>query len=165
MRIEAQPSQHDALRKYPHRVVVAGSRGFDDYVLFSENVFSYLEERGISKEEVCFISGAASSGADALIIRFCKEHGYAWTEHPADWGDISSISAIIRYTRKGKPYNLLAGMWRNAEMAEFGNALLTFYDGVSPGTRDMMKKMASAKHPCRCIVVSTMEKENVNEQS
>ena len=33
---------------------------------------------------IIYISGAAKTGADNLIIRWCKEHCFSWVEFPAD---------------------------------------------------------------------------------
>lgn len=154
------PSEHTELRNYKHRIVVFGSRNFTDYAMFSENMFKYLEDCGIKKGEAIFLSGMANMdkpdekdriGADAFIVRWCIEHGYPWTEHPADWSDVSSSSAVVRY-KKGRPYNLLAGFWRNEEMAELCNRGITFYDGASTGTKDMIARLEKRQHPVRCIL-------------
>lgn len=151
----SQASPHSDIRKFKHRVIVAGSRGFEDKVEFATGVKTYLESRGIERGEVIFISGDANSGADALIIEWCVLNDYPFALFPADWDDVSSDDAVVRYTKRGKAYNLLAGMWRNGDMAEVSNALLTFYDGVSKGTKDMMKRMSSLKHHVRCILINT----------
>jgi hypothetical protein len=154
MSMLAKASSKDVLKDYPHRIIVAGSRHWDDFEFFSASMFEYLKDRDILKGEVIFISGNAPTGADALIIQWCKVNDFPWVEYDAMWDDISSISAIIKYTKRGKAYNVLAGHWRNEEMSEVGNALVTFYDGASTGTKDMMKRMAGRKHPCRCFIIT-----------
>lgn len=152
-------SDQDELRNYKHRVVVFGSRGFNDYKTFSDCMFEYLKDNDIKRGEVIFLSGMANMdkekkedqiGADAFIVHWCMEHDYPWTEHWADWSDVNSHGAIIRY-KKGRPYNLLAGFTRNEEMAELCNKGVSFYDGVSRGTKDMMDRMAKRQHQVRLI--------------
>lgn len=157
--LQPAASSQDELRNYQHRIVVFGSRYFSDYKLFSECMFDYLKENNIQKGEVIFLSGMAmmdrvkkeeQTGADAFIVHWCIEHGYPWTEHWANWSDVSSNSAIVRY-KKGRPYNVLAGFVRNEEMAELCNRGITFYDGASTGTKDMITRMARRQHPVRLI--------------
>jgi len=140
---------------------VFGSRNFDDYKLFSENMFQYLEDNNIKKGDVIFLSGMANMekaddqqiGADAFIIKWCKENDFPWTEHPADWTDIDHAGAVIRYTKSGKPFNMVAGFSRNAEMAELSTAGISFYDGASSGTKDMLARMRRRKLSVRTILV------------
>lgn len=153
---------HDELKNYPHRIVVFGSRGFSDYDLFSQEMFRYLEDMNIEKGKVIFLSGMANMekpedqqiGADAFIIRWCIENGFPWTEHPADWSDVDRQGAVIRYTKKtNKPYNLIAGYIRNEEMAELSTAGVSFYDGASSGTKDMLTRMKRRQLNVRSILV------------
>lgn len=131
---QKQPSPHCTLKDFPVRIIVAGSRGYDDYWFFSEVVRDYLTQ---FSEPVIFISGAARSGADALIIRWCQEHDYPWVEFPADWDNVSDPGSVVRYRCDGKPYNVKAGFARNEEMARVGTNLMAWWDGVSSGTASM----------------------------
>lgn len=152
---------HDELKNYEHRIVVFGSRKFDDYKLFSECILQYLEDNNIKKGEVIFLSGMANmnkaedqqTGADAFIVRWCKENDYPWTEHPADWEGVDHAGAVIRYTKSGKPFNMVAGFTRNSEMAELSTAGISFYDGASTGTKDMLGRMKRRKLSVRTILV------------
>lgn len=150
---EPKPIPHDQLKNYLYRIIVAGTRGYEDYVFFSEYIFKYLSEMGYKKEDVVFVSGAARTGADAMIIRWCKEHGYAWTEFHPDWDDVDVTPVKVKY-RNGKPYNALAGFIRNEEMAEIATNLLTFYDGVSSGTSDMIDRMTERFNLVRVVLIA-----------
>lgn len=114
-----QIQQSIKLRDYTVRIIVAGSRLYNDRKAFHEEIVEYLNR---FDEPVLFISGAASSGADRLIIEWCKKFNYPCLQYPADWD------------KNGKA----AGFIRNAEMAEVATHLLCFYNGVSPGTKDMI---------------------------
>ena len=62
-------------------------------------------------------------GADRLGERYAKEHGYKVIYMPADW-DL---------------YGKSAGFKRNVQMAEYADALVAFWDGVSFGTKHMIE--------------------------
>lgn len=113
-----QPTPQDELNDYPVRVIVAGSRKYNDYRFFSEVLSDYVEQYD---DPVIFISGKAKTGADALIIRWCQEFHLPWAEFPANW-DL------------GKH----AGYVRNAEMAAVATNLIAFWDGQSRGTKHML---------------------------
>jgi hypothetical protein len=113
---------------YKVRLIVAGSRTFTNVTLFGQLLSQLLTKW--KKEDVLLITGMAKDGADSMVVPFAKEHGYAWKEMPADW---------IKFHRA-------AGMIRNAEMADFATegeyevaALMVFWDGISPGTANMLE--------------------------
>jgi hypothetical protein len=135
--IPHQALSHDAIGDYDVAIVVAGSRDYNDYRKFSEIIEGYLCVE-VPKETVIFISGKAKTGPDDMIIRWCKEHGYAWTEFPADWDDISAPGAFVKRNRLGKLYNARAGHDRNRLMAEHASRVICFWDGFSPGTKNMI---------------------------
>jgi hypothetical protein len=101
------------------KIIIAGSRGFNDYDLLSKVIFEQSEKF----EAMSIVSGMAK-GADALAVKFAKEHGVQLYEFPADWS-------------QGKA----AGYMRNKEMADFSQGLIAFWDGESPGTRHMINLM------------------------
>jgi len=109
---------------------LSGSRGYANYEEFSDLIGVYVNDivstyTGNIKPtpKPVFITGKASTGADDLIIRWCKEHGYQWCECPADWN------------KHGKA----AGMVRNREMGLMATHLIVFWDGRSRGTRNMLE--------------------------
>lgn len=101
------------------RVIIAGSRDFDDYALLQEHA-DYMLSR---QEDIEIVSGGAS-GADALGERYAKDRGYKLKIFPADW---------VKYGRR-------AGPIRNREMAEYADALLAYWDGKSRGTQNMIEE-------------------------
>lgn len=60
----------------------------------------------------------------------------------ADW---------IRYKKSGK--NNPAGMHRNTRMERRAHGLLAFWDGKSPGTKDMISKIKKSKKPYTVVHV------------
>lgn len=105
------------------RVIIAGSRGFDNYDLLC----AYADYK-LSKitDEIEIVSGRAK-GADQLGERYAKERGYSLRIFPAEW-DI---------------YGKRAGYLRNVKMAEYADALLAFWDGESRGTKNMIYEARS----------------------
>lgn len=101
------------------RVIIAGSRDFDDYALLQDHA-DYMLSR---QEDIEIVSGGAS-GADALGERYAKDRGYKLKIFPADW---------VKYGRR-------AGPIRNREMAEYADALLAYWDGKSRGTQNMIEE-------------------------
>lgn len=65
------------------RVVVAGSRFFNDYDLFSAVVDRYLYR--IKQEYDIIILSGHCSGTDRMAERYAREKGYGLEVFPADW--------------------------------------------------------------------------------
>jgi hypothetical protein len=98
------------------RTIIAGSRSITDYATVERAV----RLSGIEITEV--ISGKAR-GPDLLGERWAKEHDVPVNSKPANWNK----------------YGPSAGPIRNREMAEEADALVAVWDGVSKGTKDMIK--------------------------
>ena len=103
-----------------YRVIIAGSRSFNDYALLREHCLSVLQEK-MKTHRVIVVSGHAR-GADSLGERFANEFCLPFELHPAKWRLLGKA----------------AGMVRNAEMAKCSDALIAFWDGESRGTRHMI---------------------------
>ena len=100
------------------KVIIAGSRTFDDYKLLCDYVDYKLSK---IDEQIEIVSGGAR-GADALGERYAHDKGYSLHVFPADWDY----------------YGKRAGYLRNIQMAEYADALLAFWDGKSKGTKHMI---------------------------
>ena len=109
------------------RIVIAGSRDFNDYELLKREVLNIVKHDNRPKDYVKVISGGAR-GADTLGERFAKESGLEIKRFSPEWNGL------------GKR----AGYVRNAEMAEFAvednnyGVLIAFWDGKSKGTKHMI---------------------------
>ena len=99
------------------KVVIAGSRQFNDYELLSSKLDNFFKNH----TDIEIVSGAAR-GADQLGERYAREKGYKLTRFPADWD------------RHGKS----AGYIRNQEMANYATHAVIFWDGQSLGTAHMI---------------------------
>jgi len=97
------------------KVIIAGSRSITSYRLAEEAVAA----SGFEITEV--VSGTAR-GVDRLGELWAARHGVPVTRFPADWG----------------AYGKQAGFVRNADMAEYADALVALWDGGSRGTQHMI---------------------------
>jgi len=117
------------------KTIVAGSRSITDqetvdYVLTKLVLKGYI---GITE----VVSGKAK-GVDTLAEVWANKQGIPVQPFPADWDDITHPDSVIRTNKYGKKYNVLAGHWRNQRMAEYADALVAIWDGISNGTKDMI---------------------------
>jgi hypothetical protein len=99
------------------KVIVAGSRGFNDYELLNTKLNKLL----INKTDIEIVSGEAK-GADTLGEKYAKEHNHQIKKFPANWSE----------------YGKRAGYIRNEEMAKYGDACVVFWDGQSKGSKHMI---------------------------
>lgn len=106
------------------KVVVAGGRDFKDLRGLSYCLDSLVHSGMVISE---IVSGKAK-GADSLGESYAEARRIPVAEFPADWNGL------------GKK----AGYVRNAQMAEYGDVLVAFWDGKSRGTK-MMIKLAKSK--------------------
>lgn len=99
------------------KLIVAGSRDFNDYQLLKIKV-----DKARSMYPIDTIISGTARGADSLGIKYAHEHGLKVERYPAEW----------------KKYGKSAGYKRNVQMAEVADALLAFWDGNSRGTKHMI---------------------------
>ena len=105
------------------RVIVAGSRCFNDYGLLEQELDKLFKENDeFVGKEIKIISGMAL-GADALAIDYASNHNLTKILFPANW----------------KRYSRIAGFLRNEDMLSVATHLVAFWDGESTGTRHMIE--------------------------
>lgn len=109
------------------RVIIAGTRDFDNYTLLCEYADKMLANRKEAGYNIIIVSGCAT-GADTLGEQYAEARGYQVERYPAQWRDANG-----RYD-KG------AGVKRNALMADNADALLAYWDGKSRGTKNMINE-------------------------
>ncbi len=142
------------------RMIIAGSRFFNDYNLFELQIFRILFELNkkhpqhniliIDREKKKFkinpssleiISGMAK-GVDSLAVKFAREYNLALKEFPADWNNLN-VSPCRVATNSYGSYNALAGHNCNRNMAVYASSgdtfevLILFWDGKSKGSANM----------------------------
>lgn len=132
----------------PDRVIVCGTRTFDDKDL----LFSTLDKATFLMTDLEVITGGQRKrigsgkddwqGADYWAERWAELHWYDRKIFHADW----------------EAHGKAAGPLRNEEMALYAMAvpdhwLLAFWDGVSPGTKDMLTRAEKYHIPTMVIEV------------
>lgn len=103
----------------PNRIIVAGSRGFDDYGLLDHKL-THLFQR-LSPADTVVISGTAR-GADSMAEHWAGQHKFDVLHFPAQWN----------------VHGRRAGYVRNEQMLEMATGLVAFWDGQSRGTAHMI---------------------------
>lgn len=107
------------------KIIIAGSRTFNDYELVRKTMSALFDN--ISPSQMEIISGHCPSGADRLGEMFAERNGIRLTLFPADWNK----------------YGKTAGPIRNKQMAEYVSSdgyLVAFWDGKSRGTKNMIEE-------------------------
>jgi len=123
------------------KIIIAGSRNFNNYNLLEEECLNLFESNSTLYKFIEVVSGHAN-GVDKLGEAFAKKHNYPVKIFEADWNNLDVKPCLIKYNKTGNPYNALAGFNRNKQMAEyaskFGGMLVLFWDGKSPGSKNML---------------------------
>lgn len=104
-----------------YKWIVAGSRSFQNYPRLEKELDRIRDQIG---EIVC----GEAKGADTYGRIYAESHNIPVKSFPADWA----------------AYGKAAGYFRNSEMAEYAHKAIIFWDGTSPGSRDMINKMQDA---------------------
>lgn len=104
------------------KVIIAGSRSFNDYPLLMEYADKKLA-RVRQSSKIIVISGGAR-GADKLGEQYAIERGYSIMRFLPDWDTHGNRAGIVR----------------NREMARHADALLAYWDGRSLGTLNMINE-------------------------
>jgi hypothetical protein len=99
------------------KIIIAGSRNFNDYNLLKTSCDNLLTQ--FTNIEI--VSGTAR-GADKLGERYAREKGYDIKQFPANWDKFGKSAGYIR----------------NDEMAQYSDMLIAFWDGTSKGTKHMI---------------------------
>ena len=119
------------------KLIVAGGREFAEFDLLCIELNDLAE--GFYKDRAVSIVSGMARGADALGVTFARMNHVKLYEFPADWA------------KDGRG----AGYKRNAEMGNFADGLLAFWDGQSRGTANMIEYMQSLKKPVHIVRYST----------
>lgn len=129
------------------KVIIAGTRykdpvnkiPFDDFKLVLEAIDRAGAERGAY--EITEIVSGKAIGVDQLGERYATMKGIPIKEMPANWA------------MHGKA----AGPIRNREMAEYADVAIIIWDGISPGTRNMINEMIRKKKPYFIVMTESVD--------
>lgn len=112
------------------KVIIAGSRNFNDYELLKAELNVLIHHQKV--EEV--VSGTAK-GADKLGEKWANEYGFSIKRFPANWDEFGKSAGYIR----------------NEEMAKYATHCVVFWDGESKGTKHMIN--LAEKHNLKTKVI------------
>lgn len=104
------------------KLIIAGTRSLDDDTVYDALVEFFERERALYSSITEVVSGTAR-GVDRVGELFAFNAGLPVKQFPADW-DVHGKSA---------------GHIRNGVMADYADALLLVWDGVSKGSANMLK--------------------------
>lgn len=104
------------------KIVICGSRSITDINILNEAINS----SGFEFDTV--ISGGAR-GVDTLAIQWANTNNKKLEIYPAEWNR----------------YGIKAGYIRNKLMGDTGDGIIAIWDGISPGTKNMID-IARAKN-------------------
>lgn len=124
------------------KLIVAGSRSFQDYYLLLNHLAVIVDAWGVTE----VVSGTAS-GADTLGEKAAKELNLPISRFPANWA----------------LHKLAAGPIRNQQMAKYADAALIFWDNSSKGTTHMIKEMQKLHKPI--LLIPFKNDENTSQTS
>lgn len=113
------------------RVIICGSRNFDDYKLLQEFCDSCLSEKR-KTARIIIVSGMAK-GADTLAVQYANENGFQVHKVFADW----------------ETHGRSAGYKRNTEMSKVADACIAFQINNSAGTQHMIETMRELNKPVK----------------
>ncbi len=101
------------------KLIIAGSRSFDDYEMFSRELDKYLATLDANCE-ITVLSGHCS-GTDLMGERYASEHSFELEIFPPDW----------------RRYGRGAGPKRNQQMVDIADCVIAF-DSGGAGTRSLI---------------------------
>ncbi len=98
------------------KVIIAGSRAISDQAIVAKAIAA-------SCYPISEVVSGAARGVDQLGEQWARANGIPVHRMPADW----------------RSHGRSAGMRRNAEMAQYAEALIAVWDGRSSGTKHMIE--------------------------
>lgn len=105
-------------------LIIAGTREFNDWQTFYLAVNDWFDKHDPEYQKTIILSGMAN-GPDTMGYLLAEDRGIPYEEYEPDWDT---------YGR------MFAGKVRNGQMASRATHLLAFWDRMSTGTSDMIKK-------------------------
>lgn len=123
------------------KLICAGTREVED----EDFVNRYLNSLHLHEPITAIVSGLAK-GPDTFGKNWALSKGIPTMGFPADW----------------ERYGNAAGPIRNEEMMKVGDALVAFWDGQSPGTKNMISLMRKANKPNIVIIMPLKKTEELD---
>lgn len=123
------------------KLIIAGSRTINISLSELEDLAHLVMNRSLSCIDQ-LVSGECEIGPDSTCTKLAKD--WTWTE---------SNGKYKGFPAKWKEFGRKAGHIRNAEMADYADALLLIWDGKSPGSKNMLAEMKKRKKPIYEVII------------
>lgn len=120
---------------YEARIVVAGSRSYNNYDEFDFMLKKLLSK--VDKSNCVIISGVARDGPDAMAIYWCITNGWKYTKFAADWDKFKKAAGYIR----------------NIAMKKVATRVIVFWDFISKGSEHMFNISSEDKSIHTSLVI------------
>lgn len=117
------------------RVIIAGTREFDNYSLLRKKIDNILSEKKKNPYIKIEVVSGTAKGADRLGEKWARENDIYVKQFPANWNK----------------YGSSAGYRRNVDMVEYSDALIAFWNGRSKGTKHTIELATKKNILCRVI--------------
>lgn len=120
------------------KLIIAGGREFNNQQIFQQGVNDCVADLlDLNTNTLAIVTGMAR-GADRMGYEFAMLNGLKVYEFVPKW----QVNGVTDRS---------AGHKRNAEMGNFSDALLAFWDGQSRGTSHMIQYMQNLNRPVYVI--------------
>lgn len=120
------------------KLIIAGSRHLDPDTIYDTLVnFFWPNNKDLYAKITEIVSGKAK-GVDTVGELFAFNSNWPIKDMPADWNT----------------YGKAAGHIRNKQMAEYADALLLVWDGVSKGSANMKQQMLKLNKPIYEVIIN-----------
>lgn len=121
------------------RLIIAGSR---DLSLTAYTIEELMFSMGLDHKKITEIVSGCAKGIDYCGEQVARDLGKNIIRFPAQW----------------EKHGVSAGPLRNAEMAEYADALLLIWNGDSKGSRSMHYEMYKRRKPIFEVILKTPAK-------
>jgi len=123
------------------KVIIAGSRIITNYKKIESEITLYINklEKEFKQKVTEIVSGTAK-GADKIGEQYAQKHNIDLKMFPAEWG---------KYPDAGKR--------RNVQMANYADAAILIWDGISRGTQHMKTIMMIKGKPFYIIFITDID--------
>ena len=114
------------------KLIIAGTRTFTDYDFLKRKLKTLVNITDVKE----VVSGCCG-GVDSLGEWWALENNIKIQKFPANWNK----------------YKKRAGPIRNKQMAQYGDALIVFWDGKSRGSNNMIEQMKNVNKPTKIVLI------------
>jgi hypothetical protein len=145
------------------RIIVTGDRNW-----YASDMAEVVVNRLLARygPDLVIVHGGAT-GIDRSFAEACGDLGVEEDAHPARGEELDHPETVIRYDNRNRPYNVNAGLIRNAEMIAAGAEMcLAFHRAISPskGTKDCARRAITAGIPTYLVSSEEGEPKRINRE-